>query len=465
MKIHSSFSWQFIIVVISSAFLLFLRLGEVNLAEWDESRNGANAFEMYYNGDLINLYFNGTPDTWNNKPPLMIWLITISYRVFGFNEFALRFPSAIAAVIFFLVFFKLISLYKTKNFALICCLLLMSCKAIIGHHAGKTGDFDALMLLFLTLSVYYFLLYIDFKKERDIIFSFLALCAAFYTKGTAAFLLIPCFIAYAALNKKLFKAIKDRKAWWAIFVFVVTASSWVVAILLWGEKYHSNSSGSTNALFTLFKTDTIDRITGLNNETTSNNTYIFTVLDAKLNLWNYLLYAAVIFFLVKALTKTQSNYAQDKLLVIALVFSVLITIQILLMQNKHVWYLIPAFPFYAIVILSFIVRIKYLMPVFILLLVFTFTRQVHFILNQKSDLHTFFISFKTEYPNSSILIKDMPTQDLYLYILWSSKNVVADKKPTELSKGNFVVHNSENPFYKGRVLLKHKNSILTAIDN
>lgn len=418
---------------------------------------------MYYNGDFINLHFSGKPDTWNNKPPLLIWLISISYHIFGFNEFALRFPSAIASIIFFIVFFKLICLYKPNLFAFGCCLLLMACKAIIGHHAGRTGDFDALLLMFLTISVYFFLTYLDFNRSHHIFFSFMALGAAFYTKGTASFLLLPCFLLYAAIRQKICVVFCSKNFLLAGFIFIAVVFSWIVLVLLWGEKYDP-SDNKVNALFTLFKTDTIDRITGVNNETASTVTYFFTVLDAKLNLWNYLLYGALFYFLFISIKNKSLMQAGDNLTQMALVFAGVITFQVLLMKNKHVWYLIPSFPFYAIIIVSFVEKVKRLKFIFVGLLLFTLTRQIIFIINEKSVLHTFFSSFNMQHKNSTLYIADQPSQNLYLYLLWNAEKKITKADTLLLRKGDIIVHDNTNKNYNGEPVLKYNQTVISVIE-
>src|SRR5439155_7131 len=54
-------------------------------------------------GDYIVPYFNNQLRL--DKPPLTYWAQTVSYRVFGENDFAARFPSAIAAALTALVIF------------------------------------------------------------------------------------------------------------------------------------------------------------------------------------------------------------------------------------------------------------------------------------------------------------------------------------------------------------------------
>ena len=63
----------------------------------DEPRFAEAAREMIQRGDYVVPYFNNQYRF--DKPPLTYWFQTLSYRVFGENDFAARFPSAIAAAL------------------------------------------------------------------------------------------------------------------------------------------------------------------------------------------------------------------------------------------------------------------------------------------------------------------------------------------------------------------------------
>jgi 4-amino-4-deoxy-L-arabinose transferase-like glycosyltransferase len=82
----------------AACYLLFFhRLGDIGLIGPDEPRYAAVAREMYLTGDYITPRLHGVP--WFEKPPLMYWGAALAYRVFGLNEFAVRFPSAFAATL------------------------------------------------------------------------------------------------------------------------------------------------------------------------------------------------------------------------------------------------------------------------------------------------------------------------------------------------------------------------------
>ncbi len=207
---HTRKNTYLLIILVFAASLLFTTIGTVSLSEWDESRNGMNAFEMYHNGDYVNSYYAGELDTWNAKPPLVIWLIVASYKIFGFNEFALRLVSTLATMLFFYVLFRLVELFDTALTAFITCLILLSCKAIIGWHVGLNGDFDATLVLFLTLSAYSFYRYAENGDKNQILLTALYTGLAFYTKGSAAFIFLPGFLLYLLISGNLKNTIKSR---------------------------------------------------------------------------------------------------------------------------------------------------------------------------------------------------------------------------------------------------------------
>ena len=59
------------VIIVLATILLTWTIGMHDVDEWDEARNGTNACEMYHNGDYVNYYYGGQPDTWNAKPPLI----------------------------------------------------------------------------------------------------------------------------------------------------------------------------------------------------------------------------------------------------------------------------------------------------------------------------------------------------------------------------------------------------------
>ena len=86
-----------LILLLLAGTLFFFRLGTPGLFDADEPAYAQAAREMVETRDWITPHFNGRPRF--DKPILFYWLISLSYRVFGVTEFAVRFWSALAAVV------------------------------------------------------------------------------------------------------------------------------------------------------------------------------------------------------------------------------------------------------------------------------------------------------------------------------------------------------------------------------
>ena len=77
-----------------ASLAFFYNLGNIGLIDETEPIFAETARQMVKTGDWITPYFNG--ETRFDKPPLIYWLIAISYHLFGINEWSVRLPSAIS---------------------------------------------------------------------------------------------------------------------------------------------------------------------------------------------------------------------------------------------------------------------------------------------------------------------------------------------------------------------------------
>jgi 4-amino-4-deoxy-L-arabinose transferase-like glycosyltransferase len=71
-------------------------LGTTGLIDETEPLFAEASRQMTVTGDLITPYFNN--QTRFDKPPLVYWLMAMSYRLFGVNSWSVRLPSALAAI-------------------------------------------------------------------------------------------------------------------------------------------------------------------------------------------------------------------------------------------------------------------------------------------------------------------------------------------------------------------------------
>ncbi|MDR3681776.1 MAG: glycosyltransferase family 39 protein [Flavipsychrobacter sp.] len=420
-----------LLIVLLATFMAFWKCGVADLNDWDEARNGVNAYEMYHNKDFVNLYYNGIPDTWNAKPPLMTWLIVVCYHLFGFNEFALRLPSVISSVVFFIFFFKLIEKLEAPLTAFLTCLILLSCKAVLGTHVGITGDYDALLLCLLTISAYYFVLYAECGKANAIFGVALFTGLAFYTKGTAAFIYLPGFFMYLLYRQKFRQFIKDRRTWMALLLFVIICTSWVGLILLHGQYNTQSFYGSKNALETMLFHDTIRRLASTNFEQVyvPDHFFFFTTIDSRLNLWNYLFYVSVLTGLVilyhnRKFLLVFIKRPSNRLTLFSLFLATPLVAVLTVATNKHAWYLAPAFGCIAFVTVKGLMyltgRWKPLFAICCCLFVFAISRQFFYLSTRPHELHDMFNPGNAYFKQCKqvVIANVQPAQRIFLYLEW-----------------------------------------------
>lgn len=84
------------VLTVLCILVLFVKLGSFHMKTWDESMFAVNTYEMLKNGNYFSLYYNGLPDLYNTKPPLTNWLQLLCVKMLGYNELAIRIPSALA---------------------------------------------------------------------------------------------------------------------------------------------------------------------------------------------------------------------------------------------------------------------------------------------------------------------------------------------------------------------------------
>ncbi|MBL7155872.1 MAG: glycosyltransferase family 39 protein [Candidatus Omnitrophica bacterium] len=84
------------VLAIFAGFLFFTGLDTMPLTDPDEVFYAETAREMTERGEFLTPYIFGKPQF--EKPPFYYWLVILSFRAFGINEFSARFPSALLAI-------------------------------------------------------------------------------------------------------------------------------------------------------------------------------------------------------------------------------------------------------------------------------------------------------------------------------------------------------------------------------
>ncbi len=313
--------------------IVFLKLGSFHMRWWDESMFAVNSYEMMHNGKWFSLYYDNFPDYFNTKPPLTSWLQILSVKCFGYTEFAVRLPSAMAACCSVLIIFR----FSVKHFdylwAWIAALILLTSFGFIHYHTARTADSDSLLTLFVLVSNLYFIEFILTKEKRNVLMFFLFITLAVSVKLYAGLLFIPAYII-VLIYKKHFKAFTINWYFIAGMLFFVFS----IGSLLYLREL--DAPGYLNEV--LFK-DAGRMAIVVENHSQSTFFYFDNLFNLRFSIWSTFFVIGVLFIFFKE-ESNQTNILKIIFLFI-LVYLTIITISV----TKLDWYDMPLFPFLALI--------------------------------------------------------------------------------------------------------------------
>jgi 4-amino-4-deoxy-L-arabinose transferase-like glycosyltransferase len=141
--------FEIITIILVAGFIMFFQLGKLSLMDPDEPVYAQTAREMVAANDLVSPRIYG--DFWYDKPPMYYWLVAGAFKIFGQNEFAARFPSALFAVCGVLLVYYQGKTIINNRAGLISALILST--SIEYFYLGKAAVTDMTLTFFITASL------------------------------------------------------------------------------------------------------------------------------------------------------------------------------------------------------------------------------------------------------------------------------------------------------------------------
>jgi 4-amino-4-deoxy-L-arabinose transferase-like glycosyltransferase len=315
-------------------FVFFWRLGESPIRQWDESQNAVNALEMSLNGNWIVRYLDGKPDLVNTKPNLAIWTIVISMELLGYNEFALRLPSAISATITVIILYVFGKNYlKEFKAGLIGGFILLTSIGFTGEHVARAGDHDAMLVLWITvysLSYFMHLHSTESKKTFYLSITMVSLALAVWTKGIAGMLALPSLLIYTAYRRNIKKLLLSPQVYYLAIIFLALAPGYYFV-----REYHN--PGYLEAVID-------NELTGRYADVVSGGTtrgffyYLFDMLSYRFVPWIYLLPVCLI------ITGLRKKIIVREFAVFSSIYLACYFLIISYSKTKFHWYDAPMYP-------------------------------------------------------------------------------------------------------------------------
>jgi 4-amino-4-deoxy-L-arabinose transferase-like glycosyltransferase len=338
--------YLFVFITIASYFPLFLNLETIPMMIWDEVRLAVSASEMNRSGNIWVVTYWNMPDLWSVKPPLSIWAIALSFKALGYNELALRLPSALFGLFtVWLIFFFCLRQFKNEFIAVFSVLVLITSNGYIDFHVTRTGDYDAMLIFFETAYLLFFIQYIledNLKtKKRFLYLSAAAFSLAIFTKGIAGLFFMPAIFIFLWVQKELINVLKDKHFYYALLLCLTP-------VLLYFPYREHLAKGYLEAVW---KMELFGRYTegdGDNSRLTMTflekfNYYVGRMYESEYFPWFYLVPFGVV--AANLLNKNAKRIAL-LLFINALIFLTILTFS----NSKKEWYESPVYPTLAVLV-------------------------------------------------------------------------------------------------------------------
>jgi len=213
--------------------LSFFNLGGMGLTDRDEASFSEATREMLETGDLITPRLNY--DNRFDKPILIYYIMAVSYKLFGINEFGARFHSAFFGTILLFHLFFFIKGFRGIRTAFLSSLILASNLTFVA--LSRVAITDMVLIFFITSALFSF--YKAVWVDRRWSWGFYIFSAlAFLTKGPVG-IIVPLIviIPYLISLKGKVGLRGFHPLIGAILFLVITAPWFFVMILVHGNAY------------------------------------------------------------------------------------------------------------------------------------------------------------------------------------------------------------------------------------
>ena len=212
------------------AALYFIGLGNGSLWDNSEPTYGEVVKELFKTGDWLTLHYNY--QAWYIHPPLWIWTAGIAVKIFGLNEFAVRFPSALFGVLGAVATYLAARRLYGEVAGLVSALALATSLEYIV--LSRLAILDSMLICFMTIATFWGYFALRDGDRRALWIAAIAAALGALTKGPVA-AVIPLLVLVVWLVVERvwlrgshldFARMRNLPWFGAITAFVVLAGSW-----------------------------------------------------------------------------------------------------------------------------------------------------------------------------------------------------------------------------------------------
>ncbi len=325
----------YFLAILGFSAVFFANLGSGHLWVADEKTYSQMAFHMFKTGDYLTPYAFGDLAIWTGKPPLFMWLMSLSYQVFGVNNFATRFWNPMFGTLSLVLIFYLGKKLYNLHVGFLSAVVLGTFFTFFefARHAMT----DVPLIFFILASIYFSLLASEQTQNTT---QYAALSGLFFglalmTKLVSAFLTPLIFLPYLAVTQRSIRFLFTKRTVLFLGVAALIFTPWLI--------YMSLSFRDFWDCYFVYSTFT-RAVSPIEGHAGGYLFYFSYLVNRENPLWVTLLPFAAGLCAFNSLIKRQKS---DTLIlgwiaIVLLVFT--------LAQTKLEWYLLPAYPAFAITI-------------------------------------------------------------------------------------------------------------------
>lgn len=218
-----------VLITLTALFSFTFGLDWAPLFDKDEGAFAEATREMVTSGNYLMTYLNGAPRY--DKPILIYWFQALSVHAFGLNEFSVRLPSALAALLWAALLWAFVRRRDGAYTAWLTVLILVTALQIT--IVAKAAIADALLNACIAGAMFAIWQFHETKERRFLLAAFAATALGALTKGPIALYIPMVTTAVFAWRQGVLRR-WPRQAFdpWGILLFLVIALPWPVAAFL-----------------------------------------------------------------------------------------------------------------------------------------------------------------------------------------------------------------------------------------
>ncbi len=202
----SRFDWVLGLILLLALFLYgwqIWKAGSANAFYTAAIKSMTESFKNFWYGS-----FDPSGYITVDKPPVALWFMAISAKIFGVHGWSVVLPSVLFGVGSVYLMFRLVQPYFGRNAGRLTALAMTLTPIVVAD--SRTNNMDATLVFFLLLALWFLEKAIGSKKTWPLLVSFSLIGIAFNVKMLQAFMILPAMYLFywLAANEKWTKKIK-----------------------------------------------------------------------------------------------------------------------------------------------------------------------------------------------------------------------------------------------------------------